>query len=103
LLALLQAHSRAGFRLGQVEETQMLYGFEFSAFRVGWLARLVLLEADRSLDELEASYKQLIRAVRELAPSQRAKLGRNDPCWCGSGEKFKKCHGSGVEPAAAGS
>jgi hypothetical protein len=88
---------------GQVEETQMLYGFEFSAFRVGWLARLVLLEADRPLDELEASYKQLIRAVRELAPSQRAKLGRNDPCWCGSGEKFKKCHGSGVESAATGS
>ena len=21
------------------------------------------------------------------------KLGRNDPCWCGSGRKFKKCHG----------
>ena len=21
------------------------------------------------------------------------KLGRNDPCWCGSGLKFKKCHG----------
>lgn len=20
------------------------------------------------------------------------KLGRNDPCWCGSGRKFKKCH-----------
>ena len=20
------------------------------------------------------------------------KLGRNDPCWCGSGEKFKRCH-----------
>jgi len=19
-------------------------------------------------------------------------LGRNDPCWCGSGKKFKKCH-----------
>jgi len=24
-------------------------------------------------------------------PSQ--KLGRNDPCWCGSGKKYKKCHG----------
>ena len=23
------------------------------------------------------------------------KLGRNDPCWCGSGKKFKKCHGAG--------
>ena len=22
----------------------------------------------------------------------KAKLGRNDPCWCGSGKKFKKCH-----------
>ena len=21
------------------------------------------------------------------------KVGRNDPCWCGSGKKFKKCHG----------
>jgi SEC-C motif len=23
------------------------------------------------------------------------KLGRNDPCWCGSEKKFKKCHGAG--------
>jgi hypothetical protein len=21
------------------------------------------------------------------------KLGRNDPCHCGSGQKYKKCHG----------
>jgi hypothetical protein len=20
--------------------------------------------------------------------------GRNDPCWCGSGKKYKKCHGA---------
>jgi preprotein translocase subunit SecA len=24
------------------------------------------------------------------------KVGRNDPCWCGSGKKYKKCHGSEV-------
>ncbi|MBI4004698.1 preprotein translocase subunit SecA [Candidatus Roizmanbacteria bacterium] len=24
--------------------------------------------------------------------TQRRKLGRNDPCWCGSGKKYKKCH-----------
>ncbi len=23
---------------------------------------------------------------------QKGKLGRNDPCWCGSGKKWKKCH-----------
>jgi len=22
----------------------------------------------------------------------KLKMGRNDPCWCGSGEKYKKCH-----------
>ena len=21
-----------------------------------------------------------------------SKLGRNAPCWCGSGKKYKKCH-----------
>ncbi|MCB0991802.1 MAG: SEC-C domain-containing protein, partial [Acidimicrobiales bacterium] len=21
------------------------------------------------------------------------KIGRNDPCYCGSGKKFKQCHG----------
>ncbi|HRN96450.1 MAG TPA: SEC-C metal-binding domain-containing protein, partial [Candidatus Levybacteria bacterium] len=24
--------------------------------------------------------------------NKEAKIGRNDPCWCGSGKKFKKCH-----------
>jgi preprotein translocase subunit SecA len=27
------------------------------------------------------------------APGAGAKLGRNDPCWCGSGRKYKHCHG----------
>ena len=27
------------------------------------------------------------------APVPAGKLGRNDPCWCGSGKKYKKCHG----------
>jgi preprotein translocase subunit SecA len=25
---------------------------------------------------------------------QEAQIGRNDPCWCGSGKKYKKCHGA---------
>ncbi|MBI3685480.1 preprotein translocase subunit SecA [Candidatus Azambacteria bacterium] len=28
------------------------------------------------------------------APRSGAKVGRNDPCPCGSGKKYKKCHGS---------
>jgi hypothetical protein len=26
-------------------------------------------------------------------PVATHEVGRNDPCWCGSGTKFKKCHG----------
>jgi preprotein translocase subunit SecA len=26
--------------------------------------------------------------------ASRPKVGRNDPCWCGSGKKYKKCHGA---------
>ncbi len=26
-------------------------------------------------------------------PPRFKKIGRNDPCWCGSGKKYKKCHG----------
>ena len=28
-----------------------------------------------------------------VTKSAEEKLGRNDPCWCGSGKKFKACHG----------
>lgn len=37
--------------------------------------------------------------VKEINAEQRAsvpKVGRNDPCPCGSGKKYKKCHGVGV-------
>lgn len=30
-------------------------------------------------------------------PVEIQKIGRNDPCFCGSGKKFKKCHGAGSE------
>ncbi|CAB4337440.1 MAG: preprotein translocase subunit SecA [Actinobacteria bacterium] len=30
---------------------------------------------------------------RHLAGSEYGEVGRNDPCPCGSGKKFKKCHG----------
>ncbi len=32
--------------------------------------------------------------TQTVRASEHEKLGRNDPCWCGSGKKFKKCHGA---------
>ncbi len=32
--------------------------------------------------------------LQTVVASPHEKTGRNDPCWCGSGKKFKKCHGA---------
>src|SRR3984957_12679405 len=32
-------------------------------------------------------------APKKPLPKQGDKIGRNEPCWCGSGRKFKQCHG----------
>ena len=32
--------------------------------------------------------------VEQRRVDHEHELGRNDPCWCGSGKKFKKCHGA---------
>jgi len=52
-------------------------------------------EASDEMDRLTANMKPPER-VREVLPKyarevSRAKLGRNDPCPCGSGRKYKKC------------
>ncbi len=32
--------------------------------------------------------------VEQRVLDEEHQVGRNDPCWCGSGKKYKKCHGS---------
>lgn len=73
---------------------------------VGTLRALETRQEDDSDDKLEPSqviYGSLNRYnVTTVQPSpamedqQHApqKVGRNDPCPCGSGKKYKKCHGS---------
>ena len=48
--------------------------------------------ADRVVEEVKGWCERYAPA---LLPHERpaAAPGRNDPCWCGSGQKFKKCHG----------
>ncbi len=39
-----------------------------------------------------------VETIQRNAP----KVGRNDPCPCGSGKKYKKCHGAEGGPPASG-
>ena len=45
----------------------------------------------------QAAAQQDTRAQQPRTPIMKDKLpGRNDPCPCGSGKKFKNCHGKGI-------
>jgi preprotein translocase subunit SecA len=33
-------------------------------------------------------------STRPVVKAENEQLGRNDPCWCGSGKKYKRCHGA---------
>ncbi len=42
----------------------------------------------------EADELALPPPVEQRRVDEADQIGRNDPCWCGSGKKFKKCHGA---------
>ncbi|HOY35431.1 MAG TPA: UPF0149 family protein [Piscinibacter sp.] len=48
---------------------------------------LIVVVAD--LDDLTRDLRYKVETVKREEP----KVGRNDPCPCGSGKKFKQCHG----------
>ncbi len=47
--------------------------------------------ADRVVEKIKGFCEK--NAPRLLPQEKSSTPGRNDPCWCGSGKKFKKCHG----------
>lgn len=56
-------------------------------------------QIEDSLVNIHAFWLPLREAIheRETAQRSRTKVGRNEPCPCGSGKKFKKCCGSAAE------
>ena len=49
-----------------------------------------------SRSEEEAQEQQEIQKPKQQPIRVEQKIGRNDPCPCGSGKKYKSCHGVGV-------
>jgi preprotein translocase subunit SecA len=42
----------------------------------------------------EHAEQEPIPHVEQRRVDETEQIGRNDPCWCGSGKKYKKCHGA---------
>ncbi|MDR0308574.1 MAG: SEC-C domain-containing protein [Coriobacteriales bacterium] len=89
--------------LGQIiqndEECRALLDFYYDASNSLTNIKFHLYQKDdipeNDLDRLRTIGKSIaITRMNEHAVSHGKKVGRNDPCPCGSGKKYKKCHGS---------
>ena len=47
-------------------------------------------------DAAHEAAESVSRAEKQMPVRKDAKIGRNDPCPCGSGKKYKHCHGQGI-------
>ena len=58
----------------------------------------------RMIEQMRSRYQfsAPAKSQQKPAPVQREgrKVGRNKPCPCGSGKKYKKCHGSPAKVSA---
>ncbi len=83
--------------------TQIVY----SIFKVGLAQQAIQSPMERSQLLVSAPAKESVSQTKTESNSSAVqttsakakdvegkKIGRNDPCWCGSGKKFKKCHGA---------
>ncbi len=90
-------------QLGDVEAAEKTYG-EAETLDPTWPLTLLSLaryasdrgDAERGLTLLRRAGAppddELVQLLEQFRPVARPGLGRNEPCWCGSGRKYKVCH-----------
>jgi preprotein translocase subunit SecA len=83
------AASGSSTRAGRVS-----YSGGSSAMGAGAIAAAAAAADPSGAYDGEALEPEAMPVVEQRITDSEHELGRNDPCWCGSGKKFKKCHGA---------
>jgi preprotein translocase subunit SecA len=65
-----------------------------SAAGAGALAAAAAAAGGAGAGGLDGEEMEALPVVEQRVVDHEHEVGRNDPCWCGSGKKFKKCHGT---------
>ena len=93
LPALLAEFDRREVVVGGFMVNQTLIELEAAVRELGGSMRPAQIA---KLKEMERAREELFRGIEEAIPDPPAvrqeRPGRNAPCWCGSGKKYKKCH-----------
>jgi len=69
------------------------YSGGFAPAGAGAIAAAAAAEGELAADGFEAE-PEPVPVVQQRRVESDEQIGRNDPCWCGSGKKYKKCHGA---------
>jgi SEC-C motif/Family of unknown function (DUF5677) len=76
----------------KVDDFEIGIALRSAFFCLQGLAHLVFDETGTDRSKLSALEVESHTVFTDLDPKNLAKVGRNDPCPCGSGKKFKHCH-----------
>lgn len=85
------------FRIGVIEQPQSEIPLSEARTNVDQTDAMGLARdgADETASGGEPAFKgstSVSSTSSSTGGKSRKKIGRNDPCWCGSGKKWKKCH-----------
>ena len=89
---------RYAYDTGQIEALSNVKDRRWSGKAFVDALKKVLPDVDSVLAKRQALLRRLYRRAlsRKTIRLQAPKPGRNDPCPCGSGKKYKSCHGKGL-------
>lgn len=99
---LLDAYFTCLFKQNKYEELkveiqkQLPLSIEYNIETENIIRHVVELFKDMNEEELALQYAQIEKKQNDFGkkkPTKVIKVGRNDPCPCGSGKKYKKCCG----------
>ena len=83
----LRAYTQEGFELFN----ELLHTIDKEI--TSYLLRAEIRQNTERKQVIKGEAAQDMSKVKKQAPKQVEKIGRNDPCPCGSGKKYKQCHG----------
>jgi preprotein translocase subunit SecA len=97
----LQEYKKESFELFEMMRERVENDIIQKLFRYEPITEEAMLEQrarqQRVAPKIELSAPPKVEGQRpQPAVNREAKVGRNDPCPCGSGKKYKKCHGAAV-------
>ncbi|MBP9817666.1 preprotein translocase subunit SecA [Candidatus Shapirobacteria bacterium] len=95
-------YRKEGYEMFQKLMRQFEYNFARTLFRLEPTAAPVTAPenvvenrnviASSSDPSLRGAVTEATKQSRSVSVQPKSTINRNDPCWCGSGKKFKKCH-----------